>query len=441
MSILSRIKGALTTASEPMEWAKLSPDQRRSVLELADTKEYQYIERIAGIKVNRFEDFNSYLVAGSKKVWASFRACHITACVFVKTPFKAVFKGEEDDQLARYSELSRLMEEPNRFDSWEDLAYQLVFHLMLTGNCYWLKDNMNFKGQPAEIYALLPQYVYPIADARDRVSKYEYRVNGKVIEFAPNEIIHFRRMSPRDSVMGIGDIEGAEPLFSEFINTDEFRREFLKNGAQPSGVLTREEEVQDESMWRKFVNEVRTKYEGKKNVGRTMMLHGKWTYQQLGFSMQQMQQIEKEKMTVEQIFLSHGVPLSVAGFGASNYATARQDDINFRKYQVVPLLDIFVGKLNRKDGLCRPFDDRLRITYSLAGLIDIEQVIKDYGPMVDRGAMTPNELREMAGLARVDDPLMDAFYVNSGMMPLEMAGLADPGMADLKKISERLKTS
>ena len=422
-------------------WEDLSRDEKLAKAREADTKDYQYIERVAGVPIYKFYDYESYLTAGTKRIWATFRACHITACVVVSTDFKLMHakKDETTDLESFYPDLAKLLKEPNEFDSWEEMVYQWTFQLKLCGNVYWLKDEIDARGRPTHVYPLLPQYIIPVPDRKKRIAHYEYRVNGHSIIMQPEEIMHFRRQNPRDNILGLGDMEAGEPLFEDFINRDIYQEAFMKNGAQPSGVLMRDEPVEDEGTWKKMVASIREKYEGKKNVGRTMMLSGKWSYQQLGFSLQEMQAVEKEEASLKHIFLAHGVPLSVAGFGAANYATSRQDDINFRKYECVPLLDTFCGKLNRVDGMVKPYDPLLELDYNLSGLIDIEQVKKDYSDLVGLGALTPNQLRELCGLAKVDDPMLDQYYLNNTLVPMEMAGLSNPSQTDIQKISQALR--
>ena len=193
--------------------------------------------------------------------------------------------------------------------------------------------------------------------------------------------------------------------------------------------------MDDEDAWQRFKAWWDKSYSGKRNIGKTAFLNGKWTYQQLGLTAAQMQSLEKEKMSVNNIFTSMGVPLSVAGIEkAANYMTAKQDDINFRKYECVPLIDIIVGKINGPQGFLRGFGEGLKLDYSLAGLIDVEQVVKEYQPLVRLGVMTPNELRAMCGLPQSDDPLHDQYYIEGGLVPLEMAGLSEPPPEELMKV-------
>lgn len=395
----------------------------------------EFIESRLGIPIHRFDDLNSYLDAGTNKVWATFRACHIVSCVLLSTQFKLIKQKGGEDASTLFPDAAKFLKNPNPHDSWEEVIYQWTWHMKLCGQAFWYKSEMDLKGRPKDIFPLLPQYVKIVPDKYEKIKGFVYSINGREIYFDSDEIIMFKRPSPKSTIEGLGDMQPAEPLFNQFINQDTFQEKFMENGAQLSGILSLDREDVEQTEWEKMVEFFKKNYTGKTNAGKVGFLNGKWNYNQLGITMADMQHIESSKMTVEQIFLTHGVPLSVAGFSnASNYATARIDDLNFRKYECVPLIDILVGKLNGNTGFVKPFSQDIQVDYNLNGLIDVEQVNKDYGPLVKVGAMTLNELREMAGLPKSTNPMLDQYFIESSLQPIEMAGLSNPTDDDIKNI-------
>lgn len=398
-------------------------------------KGYTFIENRDKIPINRFAGDSSYLKAGSKNVWAAFRACHIVASTLLKVPlFVRDLKLNEID-LGSTNGLNAILTHPNPYDSWEELIYQWVFHMKLTGKAFWLKDEVNGYGRPRAIYPLMPQYVRIVPDAQSKIGGYKYTVNGHEKEFGPEEIIYFRRPDPMSGVEGMGDVGASEMLFNEHINRAVLNERFIENGAQPSGVLIKEDGTDDEDKWKELKAWWNQMYSGKRNAGKTAFLNGKWTYQQLGLSSKDQEALEREHYTTESIFQAMGVPLSIAGVKeAANYATAKQDDINFRRYECVPLWDLFVGKMNAPMplGIVRAFDERFRLDYRIDGLIDVGQVAKDYQPGVQQGAVTPNEMRVAMGLPKSTNPLLDQHFLNG--VPIELAGFAQNPDANIQKI-------
>jgi HK97 family phage portal protein len=384
------------------------------------SKERNFIEYNIGVPINKFTDYSSYIQVGTKKVWATFRACKIIASTVMSAQFR-VFR-EVATRTDVTGERGWFLSRPNPYDSWEEMLEMWAFHIELTGNAYWLKDELDLKGRPKFIYPLLPQFMKVVPDKKTRVKEYIYSVNGAEARFSPQEIIHFKGTHPDNLVMGMGSIEPSQHIYNEYINKALLNEKFVQNGAQLSGILTRDTEVDDEDQWSALKRKFNLEYSGNKNAGKIAFLNGKWQYHKLGMTMEEMQAIEKDRWTIAQIFLNHGVPLSLVGVeNAAAYGTAKQDEINFRKYKVVPLLASLVGKLNA-DGFIQTGDPQIRLAFEMSGLVDIEQVVKEYGPLVDKGAMTPNELRELCNLPVIDNPLLDQFYMNAGRVPLELVG-------------------
>lgn len=416
----------------------MTDEQFEQLKSLATThsKGFQFLENREKIPVNRFQGDQSFLDAGSKNVWAAFRACHIVACTLLKVmTFVRDAKGKEVDP-GMIKDLRGIMTHPNKYDTWEELIYQWVFHMKLTGKAYWFKDEVDGAGRPRAIYPLLPQCVFPVPSATEKIGGYVYRVNGRDRHFKPEDIIMFRRPHPSDPIGGLGDVAASEGLFNEFINRQTLNEKFIQNGATPSGVLIKDDESPDPTAWELLKQKFNSLYSGKANAGKVAFLNGKWTYQQLGLNSKDMEALAREQYTTENIFLAMGVPLSVAGLEkAANYATSKTDDIRFRRDECVPLWDLLVARLNSPMplGLVRAFNEGYRLDYRIDGLIDVGQIAKDYAQAVQLGAITPNEMRVAMGLAKSDNPLMDQYFI--GGVPIELAGFVkSPDMAISKII-------
>ena len=72
----------------------------------------------------------------------------------------------------------------------------------------------------------------------------------------------------------------------------------------------------------------------------------------------------------------------------------------------------------------------------MSGLIDVEQIVKEYKPLVELGAMTANELRELCNLPVIDNPLLDQFLVDTNRVPLELSGVSDPSTEIIESVVE-----
>lgn len=423
--------------------AKHSPQADTSSFEGKEprVKSRDYIEFRLGVPIYKFSSYQSYITAGTKKVWCAMRAVRLISAAAISAKFKVVDGSDSgeaeavaitprDNDSVRFAK-GGFLKKPNENDTWEEIIELTVAHLEFTGNAYWAKDDLDGAGRPTSLFPLLPQHMKVIPDAAKKVGRYDYTVNGRVVSYDRDQIIHFKYVHPDDMMMGLGTIESGQGLYERAIAKGDIESQFLANGAQPSGVMTLDDaSVSDEEEWVKLKQRFNAEYGGKKNAGKTAFLNGKWTYHKLGMTMAEMEAIASEKWTIEQIFLNHGVPLSVAGIqGAANYATAKQDEQNFRRYKVVPVIDIIVGKLNA-DGFVQSLNPTFNLVYELYGVIDTEQIQKVFTPLLREGVITRNEFRELLGMRRMDNPHMDQVTIMSHSIPIELAGLANLSNAD-----------
>ncbi len=188
------------------------------------------------LPVHKFTDYASYLQAGTRKVWATWRAIDIIANTVKTTPSKLLRLNTNTE--VEHVELKRLMSYPNQNETWRDFLYKTVFHYRLTGMAFWYKAEANLSGdRPSNLYTLNPRRVEIIPDPETGIKGYLFQVDGRKIPFDREEVILFRRPHPNNDVLGLGDIEAAEPLLNEFINRGTVLEKFYENGAQPSGLL------------------------------------------------------------------------------------------------------------------------------------------------------------------------------------------------------------
>lgn len=411
------------------QWLKTLPIRAGMALTRAGLKVTRIEDLFGGLlaqqlEVAKFATYEDYLRVGSKKVWATFKACDIIGKVLMDTPHRISRAGGDGTALEN-TEVGRLFANPNPFYTLSEMFYLYVFHFKLTGNAYWAKDQVNANGdRPLQLWPLNPKRIRISIDPRRGIVGYLYRVNGVDVPYEVNEIIHFRNPHPDNDYYGIGDVEAGESLFKEFINRDSFAEKFWKNGAAPSGILICEENITDQAAFDEAKKKWQRDYGGSDNSGKTAWLTGKWKYEQLGLSAQEMQNLEASRFTLENIFHLHGVPLSVAGVkDAANYATARIDDLIFRRYTVKPLTKILTDTLN--SDLVAGYAGNLVMSFDVAGLTDLDNVVTNYVPLFDRGALSVNELRVAAGFQPVDDPLFDQHFINAGLVPFELAGIGN----------------
>ena len=380
-----------------------------------------------GLEGQKIFDFASYLKAGSKNCWALFRAMDIIAKVCMDTPWRLQKKGGDNKPIIQ-KEIMAVLMNPNPFMNGVELFYLTAGHLILTGNAFWLKDEVNFQNQrPGKLWPLNPKRMSMVIDPADGLIGYVYRVDGREVPLELDEVIHHKIPHVNNDHWGCGVVEAGEELFQGFLNRQEWESRFWKNGASPSGVLVSEQQITDKKKWEEAKAEWQKEYGGGGNAGKVAWLTGKWQFLKLGLSKVEMQDIESDRWTVNKIFIHSGVPLSVAGIeNAAAYATARIDDLRFRRYSIKPLLT-FVAAAITSD-LVADWDENLELVFDVQGLVDLDGLRENILPFFDRGGCSINEVRELYGFQPdPDNPLWEMHYINAGLVPLDLAGVTDQG--------------
>src|SRR3954463_2965176 len=136
---------------------------------------------LIGINLSQLRNYESYLLAGSKKIWATWKACDITAKVVIDTP-QILRKLGGDGTPVRNREIEKLMNAPNAFDTWAEMVFKTVFHMKLSGNAFWAKDGVNLKGaRPSALYLLNPKRMRLVVDPNKGITGYIYTpMNGGI---------------------------------------------------------------------------------------------------------------------------------------------------------------------------------------------------------------------------------------------------------------------
>lgn len=387
------------------------------------------VSMFGGQPISKLQDFADYLDAGTSKVWATWKSCDLVSQVVMDTPFK-LSRGTQTEP-AKVPDLERLLSYANESMSFAELLYVSAMHYKMTGNAFWYKAGANLNGdKPRELYSLNPKRMKVVPDDRGKVTGYLLQRNGIDVPFDPEEIIHFRRPHANNDFLGQGEMEAGEAILNEAINRDVWADKYWSNGASPSGVLMLKERITDDAELQRAKAKWKAEYGGKENAGKTAWLTGDWTYQQLGLSGRDMQDLEKQRWSLEQIFMLHGIPLSVAGLkDAANFATASIDDQRFRQYAVKPVCKAFEDAINTD--LVAGWDARLKFTFDVSGLVNFAQVADAVTLAFDRGLLSINEARAKLGLSTdPDNVLFGQHYINAGLVPLDLAGVAAQDTTD-----------
>ncbi len=297
-------------------------------------------------------------------------------------------------------------------------------HLMqvwldLWGNAY-AEIEMNGRGQVTGLWPWRPDRVKIFRANKTLESPliYRYKFDDQTtVDLPAEQILHLRGMS-LDGIMGLSPIEmHKQQLGVSMAGTEHWAR-FFSNGARPLGYLEHPSVLGDKA--KQHLQEWwEGQHKGLSNAHRTAILEEGMKYHETGLTMVDAQYLESMKFTVEEIARLYGVPLHrLASLDQATNNNIEQQDKNYIDACLGPLAanweqELEFSMLSPRD---RPnYCVRFRLRHLMRG--DMAAQATFYGAMMDRGAMTQNEVREELEFNPLPGKLADIPWKNAAMVP------------------------
>jgi HK97 family phage portal protein len=247
--------------------------------------------------------------------------------------------------------IARLMIRPNRVQTWFEFVRDTWVAYLLRGNAYWaiLRDR---RGDPAELIWINPDAVM-VLEASD--GSWFYNVNriglfqiamlrNFPVAIPAEDIVHIRGIS-FNMLVAASTIGMARDSIGLAMGQGLQASRWVNNGARPSGVLQTDKTLSDsaakrlKAQWEEFQS-------GVQNTGRTAVLEEGLKWQQLQLTAVDLQFINQQQMSVQDIARFFGVPTrKLMQPDTSKGSTIIQEDQSYVNETVAPDLEMFEQKL------------------------------------------------------------------------------------------------
>jgi HK97 family phage portal protein len=322
-------------------------------------------------------------------------------------------------------EFNKVLERPNpRMTSKFDLFVATQSFLELVGNAYWYLSVEEQSRKVREIYVMRPDRVRVATDKNSGdIVGYTFRGDdGVEIPLDIDEVQHFKTFNPEDDYYGIGTVEGGILYIETEEDTAVFQRNFIKNQASPSGILTINGKIEKEQ-FNKVKAAWKEKTEGLANVGKTLFIRGAdASFTKIGLSLGDLDMEKLKSLTEDKILKMFRMPKIIlgdtdqAGLGRGNAETA---DYVFAKRNIDP------KQLRIDDGIQnivrRNYKDETTIVSHVSQIPeDVDRQLDEQDKLVNR-VLTINEVRERRGLPTVGKA-GDRLYIPFNLTPIDDAG-------------------
>ncbi|MFC6938143.1 phage portal protein [Actinomadura yumaensis] len=239
------------------------------------------------------------------------------------------------------------------------------------------------------------------------------RIDGTRAFVDPERVRWFRRPHPLDPYSGTTPLEAAGLSVEMDFFADMYNSSFLSNDARPAGVLGVEGDMDQDDMDRLEERFGRGPYE----AGKTSVVGGNLSWVDLAARPRDMAYAELSGVTKDKILTAFGVPESVLGNASGRtFDNAEQEETNFWVFTMQPLLSIMSAAFDDDSSgeLAGEFDTSVIDVLQRAEERKRDQARADF----ERGLISIDEYREIAGLERFDLPFTRALYVPAGKTPV-----------------------
>jgi len=327
--------------------------------------------------------------------------------------------GKIDKQELTSHPLLDLLNSPNPMMSRGEFLEAISSYVDLDGNAYIWKARVS--KEPKKLYPLRPDVMKPILDKESGfVVSYSYdKGSNDITSFDPKNIIHIKNFNPKwinsaNPLRGIGRVEASKSFINEEATIREWNKNFIENGASPSGVLEYDGELNQEgvdTLRAKF----KQKFQGAGNSGEIPFLQGGLKYRTTQISQREMAFIDQRKLDRDDIFALFGVPKGLLISEGVNLANAQQALWSFTRFTIKPRLTKIQDALN--SGLVKDFGDDLVLEFDNPVPEDRQQEIAEYTAGFGKW-LTTNEIREEEGLPPIDGGDVIALTQPSDIAPV-----------------------
>jgi HK97 family phage portal protein len=325
--------------------------------------------------------------------------------VYVKEGHDLVPSDLTTDQSAK--ELQHLLDfvNPDSMSS-SDLKATLLASVSVYGEAYLVKTRGRLGGRPQELHFLNPASVAPVM-GEHWIDGYEYRPTGtnKSATYLPKDVIPFRTPGNFvDPTRGLSPMSAIRNEISTSRMAGEHTNNQLRNHGVPAGVwvVPKDTEVtpQDQSAIRRVLASLR----GPRNAGKTAVLPGGLTWQNLGLPEADAQYLNARKISRMAIGAAFGIPLALLGDDEKTavYRSIRDaEEIFWRRFssELNWVASVFDSWLTPEFD---PTGDRLTIRFDLSGIEALRPSLQEqtslWQSLLDRGVVTPNEARTHFGV-------------------------------------------
>lgn len=272
-------------------------------------------------------------------------------------------------------------------------------HILNWGNGYAFIDR-DGAGRVTALWPLLPDRTWPDRDESGNLWYWTtLPKSGELRKLDPFDVLHIPGFG-FDGICGYNPVRLAQEAIGLSIAAEEFGATFFGNGATPSGIIEHPRALSEEGL-KSFKQEARAAYQGLSNAHKLMILEEGLKYHQVTIPPEAAQFLETRKFQIAEIARTFRVPLHMLQeLERSTNNNIEHQSIEFVVHTIRPWLVRWEQQIRSKLLSQRERRAGYFAEFVVEGLLrgDTKSRYEAYGSALDKGWMSPNEVRGLENL-------------------------------------------
>ena len=231
-------------------------------------------------------------------------------------------------------------------------------------------------GRTPEGFELLePLYMRELVDKKTKdLIGWQYTAKGKSIDLLAENVIHIRYFNPFNVYRGLSPVNAAAQSLTLEKTDFEFQKRALVAGGPPAGIIEHPEKM-DDPQFERLSQSYKEMARGKAGL---MITEGGAKYREAKLTAQEMQTIERKKLSIDEILAVMEVPKAVVGLtDGFNYANMKEANQNFWSQKLIPEFWSFCRNFNTNFFDVRFGKNAYRMVPDFSNIPELQESLKE----------------------------------------------------------------
>lgn len=332
--------------------------------------------------------------------------------------------SDADDVHEAPADLAALFAHPCPTIDWTELIELAVIDILLAGEFFWLKFQVNTLGKPKALYRISPALIEVVPDAVAPKGYIYTPPGGKPMKLSPDEVLHVKRPNPHNPWRGLSYIAGGPRTFDLELSLTDQMANYYQQGTKLAGTLESDRSVPPSS-FQKIKRGFLQMYAGAANAHKVAVLERGLKFKPTSADAQQAEFAVISKWSRDRVHANFKCsPVLTGDVGGVDRQSVREAQRIFDNKVMRPFLNRVQSMISL--GLTQawgfdfvieheyvmPIEDKLDLAVGLATLPGLQ--VKD--------------IREAVGKPPLGDE-RDEIVLNLPGLPREEGGHPDPNLA------------